>query len=206
MARSKSSGRWLREHEEDRFVQQARRENYRSRAVYKLIEIDAREQLLTEGITVVELGAAPGGWTQYIERKLGHRGRIIATDILPMDALGDVEFIQGDFTEQSVLDALIAAMGDARADLVLSDMAPNMSGVAVSDQARAMYLAELALDTASRLLKPGGHFVTKMFQGRGFEEICTEMRQTFEKLHIRKPEASRSRSSEIYAVARNLFL
>jgi len=206
MARSKSSSRWLKEHEDDRFVLQARRDNYRSRAVYKLKELDERDQLLKRGMTVIELGAAPGGWTQYIDRKLGQRGRIIATDILPMDALGDVQFIQGDFTEDAVFEAITSAMGNQRADLVLSDMAPNMSGVGVSDQARAMYLAELALDLATRLLAPGGHFVTKLFQGQGFDEICVEMRQKFEKLQIRKPEASRSRSSEIYAVARNLFL
>jgi len=174
--------------------------------VYKLKELDERDQLLKRGMTVIELGAAPGGWTQYIDRKLGQRGRIIATDILPMDALGDVQFIQGDFTEDAVFEAITSAMGNQRADLVLSDMAPNMSGVGVSDQARAMYLAELALDLATRLLAPGGHFVTKLFQGQGFDEICVEMRQKFEKLQIRKPEASRSRSSEIYAVARNLFL
>ncbi len=191
---------------DDPFVQRARKEDYRSRAVYKLIEIDERDQLLSPGLTVVELGAAPGGWTQYLERKLGGRGRIIATDILPMDHLGEVEFIQGDFTEDAVLDQIVASLGDSRADLVLSDMAPNMSGVASSDQARAMYLAELALDMARQLLRPGGHFVTKLFQGAGFEEYATEVRQSFEKLSIRKPDASRSRSSEVYAVARNLFL
>ncbi|MBX2881185.1 MAG: 23S rRNA (uridine(2552)-2'-O)-methyltransferase RlmE [Granulosicoccus sp.] len=206
MARSKSSKRWLKEHVDDPFVQRARKEDYRSRAVYKLIEIDERDQLLSPGLTVVELGAAPGGWTQYLERKLGGRGRIIATDILPMDHLGEVEFIQGDFTEDAVLDQIVASLGDSRADLVLSDMAPNMSGVASSDQARAMYLAELALDMARQLLRPGGHFVTKLFQGAGFEEYATEVRQSFEKLSIRKPDASRSRSSEVYAVARNLFL
>lgn len=206
MARSKSSNRWLKEHVDDPFVQQARKDNYRSRAVYKLIELDERDQLLVPGLTIVELGAAPGGWTQYLERKLGGRGRILATDILPMDALGDVEFIQGDFTEDAVLEQIVTSLGDARADLVLSDMAPNMSGVASSDQARAMYLAELAMELARQLLRPGGHFVTKLFQGAGFDEYTAEMRQSFKKLQIRKPSASRSRSSEVYAVARNLFL
>jgi len=206
MARSKSSGRWLREHEDDVFVLQARREGYRSRAVYKLQELDERHRLLRPGITVVELGAAPGSWTQYLSHRLAGKGRIVATDILAMDAVADVEFIQGDFTEDSVLQAILDTLGDERADLVLSDMAPNISGVAVSDQARIMCLAELALDLARQLLRPGGDFIAKLFQGSGFDDFSADLRQSFGQLHIRKPAASRSRSSEVYAVARNLFL
>ncbi len=206
MARSKSSNRWLAEHFDDEFVQRAQRDNYRSRAVYKLIELDERDRLLKKNMTVIELGAAPGGWTQYVVEKLNGTGNIIATDILAMDSFADVQFIQGDFTEDAVLASLLAAAGDLRADLVISDMAPNLSGVAVTDQARAMYLAELALDLAQQLLKPGGSFVTKLFQGEGFDDYVRTLRAHFRKVAVRKPSASRGRSKEVYAVAGNLIL
>ncbi len=206
MARSKSSNRWLQEHFDDEFVQRAKRDNYRSRAVYKLIELDERDKLLSKNMTVIELGAAPGGWTQYVVEKLNGTGQVIATDILPMDSFADVQFIQGDFTEDDVLQSLISAVGDLRADLVLSDMAPNLSGVAVTDQARAMYLAELALDLAQQLLRPGGSFVTKLFQGEGFDDYVRTLRSHFQKVSVRKPSASRGRSKEVYAVAGNLIL
>ena len=206
MARSKSSNRWLQEHFDDDYVRRAQADNYRSRAVYKLIELDEKAGLLQPGTTVIELGAAPGGWTQYIDKKLGSKGRIIATDILAMDSFADVKFVKGDFTEPAVLEEIVNLLGDRKADLVLSDMAPNLSGVAVSDQARAMYLAELALDLARQLLRPGGSFVTKLFQGEGFDPFMAELRQGFQNVAVKKPAASRSRSREVYAVARNLFL
>lgn len=206
MARSKSSNRWLQEHFDDEFVQRAKRDNYRSRAVYKLIELDERDRLLSKNMTVIELGAAPGGWTQYVVEKLNGTGHVIATDILPMDSFADVHFIQGDFTEDEVLKALLEAAGDLRADLVLSDMAPNLSGVAVTDLARAMYLAELALDLSQQLLKPGGSFVTKLFQGEGFDDYIRSLRACFRQVSVRKPSASRGRSKEVYAVAGNLIL
>ena len=206
VARSKSSNRWLQEHFDDDFVRRARQDNYRSRAVYKLIELDDRDKLLNPGNSVVELGAAPGGWTQYIAEKLNGSGQIIATDILEMDGFADVDFVQGDFTEQAVLDQILGLLDGRAVDLVLSDMAPNLSGVSVSDQAKAMYLAELALDAARQMLQPGGNFATKLFQGEGFDPFVAELRRNFKSVSIRKPAASRSRSREVYAVARNLFL
>ena len=175
-SRSKSSAGWLREHEQDLYVQRARREQVRSRATYKLEEIDQRDRLFRPGMVVVELGAAPGGWTEYaaarvLEAGKGKSGRVIASDILPMDGIAGVEFFQGDFTEERVVADILNAMGGSRADLVLSDMAPNLSGVVATDQARAMYLAELALDLAEQLLRPQGDFVTKLFQGTGFEPV-----------------------------------
>lgn len=211
MARSKSSNKWLREHEEDEYVLQARRDNYRSRAVYKLIQIDEKEKLLKPGLTVIELGAAPGSWTQYVVERLRGTGSVIASDILPMDSFADVNFIQGDFNDQQVLDEIADALGKGKAgkvkaDLVLSDMAPNLSGVSSSDQARAMGLAELAHELAREFLQPGGSFVTKLFQGEGFDDYVKVVRRDFEKLTIRKPDASRGRSREVFAVARNLLL
>lgn len=204
--RSASSKRWLREHETDPYVQKARREGYRSRAVYKLEELDQRDRLLKPGISIVDLGAAPGGWCQYIERRLGDRVRIVATDILPMDPVAGTNFtfVQGDFREAGVLQRIEAAVGEARVDLVLSDMAPNISGVDVADQAGSVYLAELALEFAKARLKPGGVFVTKLFQGEGFDEFLKTLRQAFAKVVLRKPKASRPRSREIYLVARGL--
>lgn len=204
-SRSKSSARWLREHVQDAHVKQAHSDGYRSRAVYKLREIDEKDGLLAKGAAVLELGSAPGGWTQYVAERIGSKGRIVASDILPMDAVADVEFIQGDFTEASVASRIEESLGPAGADLVISDMAPNLSGVASSDQARVMALAELALDTAVRVLNPEGAFVVKVFQGAGFEEFVTALRKTFRNVKVRKPDASRSRSREVYLVARKLI-
>ena len=204
--RSASSKRWLREHETDTYVQKARREGYRSRAVYKLEELDQRDRLLKPGISIVDLGAAPGGWCQYIERKLGQRVRIVATDILPMDAVAGTHFtfVLGDFREPAVLERIEAAVGEAKVDLVLSDMAPNISGVDAADQAGSVHLAELALEYARTRLKPAGAFVVKVFQGEGFDEYLRAVRQAFAKVALRKPKASRPRSREIYLVARGL--
>jgi 23S rRNA (uridine2552-2'-O)-methyltransferase len=202
--RKPSSKRWLHEHRSDTYVKQARHEGYRSRAVYKLEELDQRDDLLKPGISVVDLGAAPGGWCQYIGRKLGGKARIVALDVLPMDPLPGVTFIQGDFREAAVLEQVGAAVGEAKADLVLSDMAPNISGVDAADQAGTLYLAELALEFARARLKPGGVLVTKLFQGEGFDEFLKDLRQAFSKVVLRKPKASRPRSREIYLVARGL--
>jgi len=187
-------------------VQKARREGFRSRAVYKLEELDQRDRLLKPGISIVDLGAAPGGWCQYIERRLGDRARIVATDVLPMDPVSGTNFtfVQGDFREPEVLARIEAAVGEAKVDLVLSDMAPNISGVDVADQAGSVYLAELALEFAKARLKPGGVFVTKLFQGEGFDDFLKTLRQAFAKVVLRKPKASRPRSREIYLVARGL--
>jgi 23S rRNA (uridine2552-2'-O)-methyltransferase len=202
--RSASSKRWLHEHRSDTYVKQARHEGYRSRAVYKLEELDQRDHLLRPGISMVDLGAAPGGWSQYAQRRLGDKARIVALDVLPMDPLPGVTFIQGDFREAPVLEALEAAVGEAKVDLVLSDMAPNISGVDAADQAGTVHLAELALEFARARLKPGGVFVAKLFQGEGFDEFLKELRQNFSKVSLRKPKASRPRSREIYLVARGL--
>jgi len=203
MSRSGSSSRWLQEHFKDFYVKKAQSEGYRSRAVYKLIEIDKKEHLLQSGMTVVDLGAAPGGWTQYVSRKLEGKGRIIALDILPMDTLPDVEFIQGDFQEDAVLHTLQDSLGSKKIDLLLSDMAPNMSGTAAVDIPRAMYLVELALDFAHSMLKPGGNMLLKIFHGSGFDEFVKTVRQSFDKVVIRKPDASRPRSRETYLLAKH---
>jgi 23S rRNA (uridine2552-2'-O)-methyltransferase len=203
MARTKSSGRWLKEHFDDEYVKRAQQEGWRSRAVYKLQEIDERDRLLRPGMTVVDLGAAPGGWSQWAAKKLGGEGRVIAVDILPMDNLPDVEFIQGDFCDQNVLDRLLNKLGDDRAGLVMSDMAPNITGVASVDQPRAMYLAELATDMARRVLLPGGDLLVKVFQGSGFDGLCSELRTCFARVVVRKPKASRPRTPEVYVLARN---
>jgi 23S rRNA (uridine2552-2'-O)-methyltransferase len=201
MARSKSSGKWLTEHFTDEFVKRARKEGYRSRAVYKLQEIDERDRLLKPGMVVVDLGAAPGAWSQYVKEKVGPAGRVVALDILPMEALAGIETLQGDFTEDEVLAALLKALNSQPVDLVISDMAPNMSGIDSSDQARAMYLAELALDFAGKVLKPGGAFLVKVFQGRGFNELYKVMQGQFARVATRKPKASRARSAELYLLA-----
>jgi 23S rRNA (uridine2552-2'-O)-methyltransferase len=200
--RSKSSARWLAEHASDEFVKRAQREGWRSRAVFKLDEIQARERLLKPGMRCVDLGAAPGGWSQYAARVLGAGGRIVATDILPMDAIPGVEFVLGDFREESVLNAVLAAVGSDKVDLVLSDMAPNMAGIDAVDQPRSMYLAELALEFADRVLAPGGDVLVKLFQGAGFEDIIREARRRFGRVATKKPKASRTRSPEIYLLAR----
>ena len=204
MGRSKSSHRWLQEHERDHYVQKSRTEGYRSRASYKLVELDKKDKLLRPGMTVVDLGSAPGGWSQVVADKVGSNGRVIASDILPMDTIADVAFIQGDFTDDAVFEEIMAAMNAAQADLVISDMAPNMSGIRAVDQPAAMYLVELALDLAARVLKPGGNFVAKIFQGEGFDELLKEARERFDRVAIRKPDASRSRSREIYLVAKGI--
>lgn len=202
MARSKTSNKWLTEHFNDEFVKKAQKEGYRSRAVYKLIEMDDKDQLLKPGMTVVDLGAAPGSWSELLSKRVGDSGRIFALDILPMDALGDVTFIEGDFTEQAVYDALIKELDGKWVDLVISDMAPNISGMKAVDQPKMMYLAELALEFAINVLKPGGTFLTKVFTGTGIDEYKKELRQHFAKIIVRKPKASRARSSEIYLLAK----
>ena len=199
-------GSWRDRQERDPWVQRARREGWRSRAVFKLEQIDRKERLLKPGMTCVDLGAAPGGWSQYVTQTLDGRARIVAVDLLPMDALPDVEFLQGDFREDEVLSELLEMLGESRADLVMSDMAPNISGTKAVDQPRSIYLAELALDFARRVLAPGGSFVCKLFQGEGFDEFVRETRNSFERVRVIKPEASRPGSREVYLVARNLSL
>lgn len=203
MARSKTSKRWLKEHFDDPFVKQAQKDGYRSRASYKLLEIQEKDRILRNGITVVDLGAAPGGWSQVTSRVIGERGRLIASDILPMDSIPDVSFIQGDFTEDAVFEDILKAIGGQPVDLVISDMAPNMSGIKTADQAKAMFLCELALDLASRVLRPGGCFLIKIFQGEGFDVYLKEVRQRFGKVLIRKPSSSRDRSREQYLLAKD---
>ena len=203
MAKKRSSSRaWLREHREDPFVQRALKEGYRSRACYKLKEINERDRLLRPGMAVLDLGAAPGGWSQVAAELVGAKGRIIATDILPMDSLANVEFVQGDFTEEAVFEEIMALVGERPIDLVLSDMAPNMSGVTAVDQPRSIHLVELALDMATRTLDVGGCFVSKIFQGEGFDDVMREARRHFDKVLTRKPDASRPRSREVYLVAK----
>ncbi|MGD9888109.1 MAG: 23S rRNA (uridine(2552)-2'-O)-methyltransferase RlmE [Halothiobacillaceae bacterium] len=203
MKRTASSQRWLHEHFSDPYVQKAQREGWRSRAVYKLIEIQERDRLLRPGQVVVDLGAAPGGWTQYVSGLMGDKGRIFALDLLPMDSFADVDFIQGDFTEQAILDTLIKHLDGRAVDVVLSDMAPNMSGHEGVDQPRSMYLAELAVEFALRVLGPEGVFLIKLFQGAGFDDYVRELRKQFDSVTMRKPDASRGRSREVYALARN---
>jgi len=202
MARSKTSADLLKEHIDDIYVQKAQQDGYRTRASYKLIELDERDQLLRSGMTVIDLGSAPGGWSQVVAQRLGDKGLVIASDILPMDAIADVTFIQGDFTTDEVFDELLTAINDRPVDLVISDMAPNMSGMASIDQPGAMYLVELALDMARQVLKPNGTFVAKVFQGEGFDEYLTDVRSSFTKVLIRKPKASRPRSREVYIVGK----
>jgi 23S rRNA (uridine2552-2'-O)-methyltransferase len=202
--RSKSSQRWLREHFDDPFVARAQQEGYRSRAVYKLTEIDRRDQLLRPGLRVVDLGAAPGGWSQYAAERVGPSGRVVASDILAMEPIPGVEIVTGDFHEESVLSAILEQLGGEMADLVLSDIAPNLSGTDAIDQPRAMHLCELALDLAVRVLKPNGVFLVKLFQGQGSDEFMRELRRRFARVVVRKPEASRPRSREVYVLARGL--
>lgn len=202
MARSKSSGRWLKEHVNDPFVKQAQKDGYRSRASYKLIALNERDKLIKPGMLVIDLGSAPGGWSQVASKMVGDSGKLIASDILPMDALPDVDFIQGDFTEESVFDEIMAVIADRPVDVVISDMAPNISGVSSADQAGSIYLIELALDMAQRVLKPNGSFVAKAFQGEGYDEFVQLVREQFQNVFIRKPEASRARSREVYVVGK----
>ena len=198
MKRSKTSKQWMMEHVNDVYVQRARAAGYRSRAAFKLIEIAARDKLLKPGMVVVDLGAAPGGWSQVAAAKLGGRGRVIAVDVLAMASLPHVTFLQGDFREDTVVAALESELAGRPIDLVLSDMSPNISGIALSDQARAMHLAELALEFAVKHLKPGGGLLVKVFQGSGFQEFLREMRSRFKVVVTRKPDASRGRSNELY--------
>ncbi|ANI17443.1 23S rRNA (uridine(2552)-2'-O)-methyltransferase RlmE [Pseudomonas citronellolis] len=202
MARSKTSHRWLKEHFDDPYVKMAQRDGYRSRASYKLLEIQEKDRILRPGMTVVDLGAAPGGWSQVTSRVIGDKGTLIASDILPMDSIPDVTFVQGDFTEDEVFARLLEAIGENPVDLVISDMAPNMSGLPAVDMPRAMFLCELALDLCARVLRPGGDFLIKIFQGEGFDTYLKTVRENFEKVQMRKPLSSRDRSREQYLLAR----
>lgn len=201
MKPSKTSKQWMREHVNDPYVQLAQKEGYRSRAAYKLIEIDEKDHLLKPGMVVVDLGATPGGWSQVAARKVGHAGKVIGLDLLPLDPLAGVDFIQGDFRDDAVLKQLEDLLQGRPVGLVISDMAPNISGVASMDQARAMHLAELAMEFAIEHLTPEGSFLVKVFQGAGFEEYLKQMRSSFSKVVTRKPKASRDRSSEVYLLA-----
>ncbi len=201
--RTKSSARWLAEHANDEFVKRAHLEGWRSRAVYKLAEIQDSERLLRPSMRCVDLGAAPGGWSQYAARIIGGTSRIVATDILPMDAIVGVDFVQGDFREEAVLEQVLRAVGASKVDLVLSDMAPNMAGIDAVDQPKSMYLAELALEFADRVLAPGGDLLVKLFQGAGFEQMIKDARRRYGRVVTKKPKASRTRSPEIYLLARH---
>ncbi|AWK82710.1 TPA: 23S rRNA (uridine(2552)-2'-O)-methyltransferase RlmE [Photobacterium damselae] len=198
---SGSSGRWLKEHFDDKYVLEAQKKGYRSRALFKIEEIQQKDKLLKPGMTVVDLGAAPGGWSQYAAGVVGDDGQVIACDILPMDPLPGVSFLQGDFREEAVLDALLERIQPDMVDVVLSDMAPNMSGNLASDQPRAMYLVELALDMCRQVLAPNGSFAVKVFQGEGFDQYLADIRSMFKVVKIRKPDSSRDRSREVYIVA-----
>jgi 23S rRNA (uridine2552-2'-O)-methyltransferase len=204
MARSKSSHNWLQEHVNDPYVKQAQRDGYRSRASYKLIQLNEKDKLLRPGMLIVDLGSAPGGWSQVAARLLGERGRLVATDILPMEPLKNVEFVQGDFTEEAVLNQVLGLLGGHPPDLVLCDIAPNITGIDSADQASSMYLAELALDFVRQALKPQGDFVVKVFQGAGSDAYLKDLRTSFDKVLVRKPAASRPRSREVYVVAKGL--
>ena len=202
----RSGGSWRQRQEKDPYVKAARRDGWRSRAVFKLDEIARKERLLRAGMVCVDLGSAPGGWSQYVSRTLDEQARVIAVDLLPMDPLPSVEFIQGDFTEADTLERLLAALGERRADLVLSDMAPNISGTKAVDQPRSMYLAELALDLARQTLERNGDFLCKLFQGEGTDAFIADCRASFQRVKVTKPKASRAGSSEVYLVARNYRL
>lgn len=206
MAKSKSSKGWLKEHFDDEYVRRSQQDGYRSRAIYKLIEIDEKDHLVNPGMTVVDLGAAPGGWSEYCVKKLGKKGEIIALDILPMEPIDGVTIIEGDFREDAVFEELLKVMSrdpikKGKADLVISDMAPNISGMGSVDMPRAYYLCELALDLARQVLNPGGGLLVKLFQGDGFEAYNKELKNSFSKVVMRKPKASRPRSREMYALA-----
>lgn len=201
MSRSKSSDQWLKEHFDDAYVKQAKESGYRSRACFKLLEIQHKDRIFKKGMTVVDLGAAPGGWSQVAAEWVGPEGKILASDILPMDALPGVTFVQGDFSDEGVFQSLLLHVPPGGVDLVISDMAPNMSGNRVQDQARSMYLSELALDFAQSVLKPKGSLLIKMFQGEGIEVYRSALQARFTKLQTRKPDASRARSREVYYLA-----
>ena len=202
MERSDSCRRWLDEHVNDPYVKQAQKDGLRSRSSYKLIELNEKDKLIRPGMLVMDLGSAPGGWSQVAGGLVGEKGRVLATDILPMAALDNVEFIQGDFTDDAVFRQLLDNLDGNQPDLIVSDIAPNISGVAASDQASSMYLVELTLDMVRQVLKPGGNYVVKVFQGEGSDQFLKDVRSSFEKVVIRKPEASRPRSREVYFVAK----
>ncbi|HTT02154.1 MAG TPA: 23S rRNA (uridine(2552)-2'-O)-methyltransferase RlmE [Steroidobacteraceae bacterium] len=204
--RSKSSSQWLREHFNDPFVRRAQAEGWRSRAVFKLEEVDRREKLLRSGQVCLDLGAAPGAWSQYARRRVGPRGRVIATDILEIEPLEGVEFIMGDFRDEAVFERLLALLSEQRVDVVLSDMAPNLSGIDAVDQPRSMHLSELALDMSRHVLKPEGTALIKVFQGAGFTELIAAARKVFRGVKLLKPESSRARSPELYLLAKHLRL
>lgn len=199
---SKSSRRWLSEHFSDQFVKRAKVQGYRSRAAYKLQEIQERDKLFQSNMIVIDLGAAPGSWSQVVLEYIKPKGKVIALDILPMDPVEGVDFIQGDFTEEAVCNQLLDQLAERRADWVLSDMAPNLSGINSVDQAKSMLLVELALDLAKKVLSPTGGILFKVFQGEGFDEFLKEIKETFKKVTIRKPKASRGRSNEVYILAK----
>jgi len=201
--KNKTTKAWITEHVNDAYVQRARVEGWRSRAAFKLTEIDDKDKLLKPGMTVVDLGSAPGSWSQIAAKRVAPGGRLIALDLLPMEPVHGVLFIQGDFRDDAALQALADALDGRQVDLVLSDMAPNMSGIGMVDQTRVMLLAELTLEFCARHLKPGGDMLTKVFQGDGFMELRRALQQQFQTLHMRKPAASRNRSAEIYLLARN---
>jgi 23S rRNA (uridine2552-2'-O)-methyltransferase len=201
VARSKTSLKWLQRHVNDPYVKQAQKDGYRSRASYKLLEVQEKYKLIRPGMSVVDLGAAPGGWSQVTSRLIGGQGRLIASDILEMDSIPDVTFIQGDFTQDEVLAQILEAVGNSQVDLVISDMAPNMSGTPEVDMPKAMFLCELALDLAARILKPGGNFVIKVFQGEGFDAYVKDARRKFDKVQMIKPDSSRGSSREQYMLA-----
>ena len=201
--RSKSSKAWLHEHVNDHYVHMAQKDGYRARAAYKLLEINQKDKLIKPGTVLADLGSAPGSWSQVAAKLVGKTGAVFALDILPMDAIEGVSFIQGDFREDAVLEQFEALLDNRQLDLVICDMAPNMSGNAVTDQARSFYLCELALDFASQHLKPGGSFLVKVFQGAGYQEYTAAMREIFASVQTRKPDASRNRSSEIYLLGKN---
>jgi len=205
MARSKSSTRWLQEHFDDEYVKLSQKEGYRSRAVYKLKELQEKDRLIQHGMSVLDLGAAPGGWSQYAVELVGKNGRVVASDILPIDPLPFVEFIQGDFTEERILNEILELIGNDKANVVISDMAPNLSGNDAIDQPSSIYLCELALDISKRILAENGTMVVKLFQGAGSDEYLKEVRQCFKQVKIRKPKASRARSREVYVVAQRYF-
>ena len=202
MARSKSSHRWLQEHVNDPYVKQAQKDGYRSRSSYKLIELNDKDRLIRPGMLIMDLGSAPGGWSQVAGKLVGEKGRVLATDILPMDAIKNVDFIQGDFTEEAVVNQILEALNGARPDLIISDIAPNITGIESADQGTSIYLVELALDMVRRVLKPKGNFVVKVFQGTGSDAYLKDVRTSFEKVSVRKPKASRPRAREVYVVAR----
>jgi 23S rRNA (uridine2552-2'-O)-methyltransferase len=202
MARSKSSNRWLDEHVSDPYVKKAQVDGFRARAAYKLIELNEKDRLIKPGMLVVDLGSAPGSWSQIASRLVGVKGRVIASDILPMDSLEHVDFIQGDFTQDAVFEQILGFLGDRQADVVISDMAPNLSGIDTVDQMSSIYLVELAIDMAAKVLKPKGDFVAKVFQGEGSDEYIKLVKTHFDKVLIRKPAASRPRSREVYVVGK----